>query len=140
VSREENDQMTHMDEPRVVSTDPATASAVLPDAFDSGRVYGTPECWPLPWRCERDHDSEVDYLVPANAEPNTVGGWWPNHPIFDDGLEAFIAHRVNCHDELVAACKLAEFAFRVPAGTRVDLEIAALHALRMVVAKAESGQ
>jgi hypothetical protein len=133
VSREENDQMTHVDEPRVTSADPATASAVLPDATDCGGVSGTPECWPLPWHCERNAENGVDYIVPADAELSTAGVWWPSMPIFDDGLETFIAHRVNCYPDLLAACKKVVEHYGDPA--QGDL-----FGLRAAIAKAERGQ
>jgi hypothetical protein len=57
--------------------------------------------------------------------------WWPRKA--DRTL-------IAAAPELLEACKVEEYAFRVPAGTRADDELKALELLRAAIAKAEGSK
>jgi hypothetical protein len=148
VSREENDQMTHMDEPRVISADPATAPAVLPDATDCGGVQGGFTHSTLPWCIRRERclvqvmDKGARYYVATVHESAGDTDDEGNDIVTVVANAEFIVRACNAHYDLLAALKALtqDSRFTIAIGGNPNAVDALVKQVDAAIAKAERGQ
>jgi len=88
---------------------------------------------PIPWTVERIHEvyAAGTFICRPYARKDSIGAMDQSECVAN---ARFIARAVNCHDELIAACKAAE-AFIGGDGDPVEQAIV-LRALDAIIAKA----